>query len=180
MLHVFRKYAAFRILEYFFNHPTQEIHLKELARKLKMSSRSVKIYCDEFEKEGIILCKRKGNLRLFLLNNENYVVREMKRAYIVTLLKEWNIDKLSENAISIVIYGSHASGEYDEKSDLDILVIGNKNEVNRELLTKISEKIGKEVQLTVFPLHKWESIKGKDAFAKSVLRNHILIRGAPL
>ena len=178
MLHLFRRYAAFRILEFFFNHPTQEIHLKELARKLKMSPRSVKIYCDEFEKENILICRKQGNLRIFSLNNENYVVREAKRAYIATLLKELHIDKISENAISIAIYGSHATGEYDEKSDIDILVIGNEKEVNKKLLMKISEKTGKDLQLTVFPLHKWEAIKDKDAFAKSILRSHILIGGA--
>lgn len=180
MLHLFRRYAAFRILEHFLNHPTQEIHLKELARELKMSPRSVKIYCDELEKEGVIICRKQGNLRLFSLNNENYVVREMKRAYIAALLKELDIDKLSKKAISIAIYGSYASGEYDEKSDLDILVVGNKKEVNREILTNISEKIGKDIQLTVFPLYKWDAIRSKDAFAKSILRNYILIRGALL
>jgi len=55
MLHLFRRYAAFRILEFFLNYPTQEIHLKELAGKLEMSSMSIKIYCDEFEKENILL-----------------------------------------------------------------------------------------------------------------------------
>ena len=178
MLHLFRKYASFRILDYFLNHPTQEIHLKELARKLNMSPRSIKIYCDEFEKEEIILCRRQGNLRLFSLNNENYVVREVKRAYMAALLRELGIDKLSEKAISIAVYGSHASGEYDERSDLDILVIGK--EVDKKLLLNISKKLGKDVQLTIFPLQKWESIKNKDAFAKSILRNHILIGGAPL
>lgn len=180
MLHLFRRYAAFRILEFFFNHPTHEVHLKELARKLKMSPRSVKIYCDEFEKEEIIVCRKQGNLRIFSLNNGNYVVREAKRAYVANLLKELHIDKISENAISIAIYGSYATGEYDEKSDVDILVIGKEKEVNKKLLMEISKKTGKEIQLTVFPLHKWEDIKDKDAFAKNILRNHILIRGAPL
>lgn len=124
MLDLFRRCAAFRILEFPLQYPNEEIHLKELARKLSMSSRSIKIYCDEFEKEGILTCKRKGNLRLFSPDNESYVVKEMKRAYISALLKEMDIDSLSESAISIAIYSSYATGDYDERSDIDILVIG--------------------------------------------------------
>ena len=44
------------------------------------------------------------------------IVKEMKRLYIIILLKELGIDKISRNAISIAIYGSHATGEYDEKA----------------------------------------------------------------
>ena len=54
MLTVFRKFVGFKILEYFLKYPTAETYLKELAKKLQISPRSVKIYCDLFEKKGII------------------------------------------------------------------------------------------------------------------------------
>ena len=57
----FRKFVGFKLLEYFATHPSCEVHLKELARR-------VKIYCDMFERESIIISERKGNLRLFRLN----------------------------------------------------------------------------------------------------------------
>jgi len=180
MLDLFRKHTLFKILEYFFSRTDEEIHLKELARRLKLSPRSVKIYCDDLEKRGILFCRKQGNMRIFSLNNDNLIVKEMKRLYIIILLKELGIDKISRNAISIAIYGSHATGEYDEKSDIDLLVIGDKKDVDRNLLVRISKKIGKEIQLTIFPLHKWESIREKDPFAKSILRKHVLISGAPL
>lgn len=62
--------------------------------------------------------RRKGNLRLFTLNN-NFAVRELKKAYYAILLKELGIEKIAENCISLAIYVA-SSGDFDEKSDLDI------------------------------------------------------------
>jgi len=181
MLSEFRKFVGFKILEYFLTHPREEAYLKEIAKKLQVNPASVKNYCDIFEKEGLIKKKIKGNLHLFSTNNENFCIREMKKAYISSLLNELKIEKISENAISIAIYGSYASGDYDEKSDLDILIIGEEKDVKKEYLLKIMKKIGKEIQLTIIRPVKWEEMKRKnDPFVKSVLRNHILIKGVEL
>ena len=180
MLFTFRKFVGFKILEHFLFYPTEEIYLNEIARKLRISSGSAKRYCDLFVKEKIIKREKKGNLHTFWLNNDDFCVREMKRAYISLLLKEVGIEKASATAISVAIYGSYASGEYDEKSDVDLLVIGEEKNVNRKLIVEISGKIGREIQLTVIPPFKWERMKEEDHFAKSVLRKYILIRGAEL
>ena len=154
----FRKFVGFKILEYFLKYPTEQTYLKEMAKKLQISPRSVKIYCDLFEKEGIIKREIKGNMHIFTTNNDNFRVREMKRAYFINLLAEMNIQNISEECASIAIYGSYASGNYDEKSDVDILIIGEENQVERDIIVKIMEKIGKEFQLTIIPIIKWEKL----------------------
>ncbi len=179
MIKELRKFVGFRVLEYFITHPSEEIHLKELSRKLKISPGSAKTYCDVFERDGILLAERKGNLKLFKLNNNDFAVREMKKTYYLILLKEFGIEKLAENCISLAIYGSFASGNFDERSDLDVLVIGE--DVNRDSVLDLQEKLGREIQLTVIPYYKWEKMKKEgDKFAESVLRNHVLIKGAEL
>ena len=45
LIGVFRKFVGFKLLEYFVTHPSCEVHLKELARRVRVSPRSVKIYC---------------------------------------------------------------------------------------------------------------------------------------
>jgi len=181
MLTDFRKFVGFKILEYFFEYPTEQTYLKELAKKLQISPRSVKIYCDLFEKEGIIKREKKGNMHLFSTCNSNFRVREMKRAYFINLLAEMNIENIAEECASIAIYGSYASGNYDEKSDVDILIIGNEQHVKRDLIVKIMEIIDKEFQLNVIPIIKWEKMKkDQDHFVKNIIRNHILIKGVEL
>ena len=181
MLTIFRKFVGFKILEYFLKYPTEETYLKELAKKLQISPRSVKIYCDLFEKEGIIKREIKGNMHIFTTNNDNFRVREMKRTYFINLLAEMNINNIAEEFASIAIYGSYASGNYDEKSDVDILIIGNEQHVKRDKIVKIMEIIGKEFQLNVIPIIKWEKMKkDKDHFVKNIIRNHVLIKGVEL
>ena len=154
MLTSFRKFVGIKVLEYFLKYPTEKTYLKELAKKLQISPRSVKIYCDIFDKEGIIIREIKGNLHIFKTNNDNFRVREMKRAYFINILAELNIEKIAEDCASIAIYGSYASGIYDEKSDIDILIIGDEKNVKRELVVDIMNKIKKEIQLTVIPFIK--------------------------
>jgi uncharacterized protein len=181
MLTSFRKFVGFKILEYFLNNPTETIYLNELAKKLNVSPRSVKIYCDLFEKKEIIRREIRGNMHLFSTNNDNFCVREMKRAYISVILKEINIEKIADNSISIAIYGSYASGNYDEKSDMDVIVIGQERDVKRDIVVDIMKKIDKEIQLTVIPTIKWEKMKIEDdPFVKNIMKNHILIKGAEL
>jgi len=181
MLIEFRKFVGFKILEYFLKYPSEKTYLKELAKKLQISPRSVKIYCDLFDKEGIIKREIKGNMHIFSTNNEKFRVREMKRAYFINLLSEMNIENIAEEYASIALYGSYASGNYDEKSDVDILIIGKEQHVKRELIVKIMEKIGKEFQLNVIPIIKWEKMKkNRDHFVENIIRNHILISGVEL
>lgn len=177
----FGDFAGIRILHYFLGHPSKRIHLKELCRELALSPLTVKTYCDEFLENGWLLEERRANLRIFCLNNEHFVVKALKRAYFLEKLRAEKIEAITaEGAISLALYGSHASGEYDEKSDIDLFVVGRREQVNHAVLKSLEKKIGKQVQVTVFPLDKWEKNKASDPFMLSVLRNHVLINGAPL
>lgn len=177
----FGDFAGIRILHYFLGHPSERIHLKELCRKLALSPLTVKTYCDEFLGMDWLLEERRANLRIFCLNNEHFVVKALKRAYFLEKLHTEKAETITaEGAISLALYGSHASGEYDEGSDVDLLVIGRREQINHVALKSLEKNAGKQVQLTVFPLDKWEKNKAKDPFMLSVLRNHMLIKGAPL
>jgi len=178
MINEFRKFVGFKILEYFMLNPTEKTYLQELAKKLDVSPGSVNNYCNIFEKDGLIKREKKGNLHIFSTNNDNFRVRELKKAIFLNILGELGLEKISDDYTSIIIYGSHASGDFDERSDIDLLVIGNEDKVNKDLVVKIMKKVGKEIQLNVIQMIKWEKMKKKDdAFVKSVIKNHVLIKG---
>lgn len=176
-----KKCAGFKVLEYFLTHPSREVYLRELSLDLKMSTSSVKTYCDDFADEHIISEKRKGNLRLFQLNRDDFAIRSMMKAFHLLQLKRHSVDKVAVGSASIAIYGSFAFGDFDEKSDLDLLVIGDETEVRRDLVLELQNNLCREVQLTVIPPIKWEIMKkNREKFAESVLRNHVLVKGARL
>lgn len=174
------KFVGFRVLEFFLIHPSLEIHLNELARNLGVARGSAKIYCDAFVDEGLILESSKGNLRLFRLNRDDFAVGEMMRAYYLLILKHLGIERIAEGT-SLAIYGSFARGDIDELSDLDLLVIGEESNVDRDIVLKLQEALGRVVQLTVLPFYRWETMKKEgDKFAESVLRKHVLVSGVEL
>ena len=105
----------------------------------------------------------------------------MIKAYYLLKLKRLGIERLAEGCTSLAIYGSFARGDIDERSDLDLLVIGEESDVNRDGILKLQDSLGREVQLTMLPYYRWETMKKEDdRFAESVLRKHVLVSGVEL
>jgi predicted nucleotidyltransferase len=50
-------------------------------------------------------------------------------------------------------------GDFDEKSDIDVLVIGTEQDVDYTLVPEIDREVGHELQVTVIPYYEWESRK---------------------
>jgi len=81
----------------------------------------------------------------------------------------------------LALYGSGARGTYDENSDIDLLVIGEESCVRYDAVQAIEEELGFELQVTAIPYYRWEPMKESgDAFARSVIRDHILLAGVCL
>ena len=79
------------------------------------------------------------------------------------------------------MYGSHASGTYDRKSDIDILVISQQRKLNLDEIKKLEKKIGREIKIHSFSIGDWMRLKRRsDNFVMSVLKNHILLCGAEI
>jgi len=65
----------------------------------------------------------------------------MTKAYYLLRLKHLGIERLTKNCTSLAIYGSFARGDVDEKSDLDILVIGEESNVDRDKVLKLQDTL---------------------------------------
>ncbi len=177
----FAEFAGIRILDWFLAHPSQKIHFKQLCRELALSPLTVKSYCEEFLPCSWLLEERQANLRIFFLNNQHYSVRAMKRAHALEFLRKSGVEKAAgDEAISFALYGSHASGEYDEHSDFDFLLVGRREHADIGKLREFEKTTGKKAQLTIISLDKWETGKRRDPFVFSVLKNHAQLKGAPL
>jgi len=175
-----KKFKGWVTLEYFLK-TNKEIHVKGLARHLKISSQTANYYLKFYKKEGILKERQEGNLMLYSLT-DNSLVRQLKIFYILNILSEFSKKFVKQNKVtSILLYGSHASGTYDRNSDIDVLIISQSKKLNLDEVKRLERKTGKEVKIQVFSLGEWRNLKRKkDSFIQSVISKHVLLYGAEI
>jgi predicted nucleotidyltransferase len=82
------------------------------------------------------------------------------------------VDRLLElEPTSIILYGSFARGENDEKSDIDILVIAEKKDV-----PNLQGTLGREVNVSVYSEAEWNNKAKED----KAFYEQVIIYGVPL
>lgn len=178
MIREFKKYQGVNVLNFFLENPDLDIHIKELSRRLKISPATSKKFCNLFNNENILTSEKKGNSIFFKLNNSDNYIQLLKKTYAISKIKE-NWKKVSVDGLkSVVVYGSYASGEYSNNSDIDLLLITRKRDINNSFILKFQNKIKREVNITKMTYMEWQKLKQKsDPFAKEVTENHFIIQG---
>jgi len=157
-----------KALGFFVENPYYEIYLREFGRKLGISINSAQRFLSLFLKQGFILEFRKGNLRYFKANLDSVVFRNIKKTFSLKKIEDSGLlDVLKENFSNAVLFGSLSKGTDDLDSDIDLVCIGIKKEIN---LLQFEKKLGKEINLHTFTLARWkEQKKENKAFYQDVI-----------
>ncbi|MEW5936682.1 MAG: nucleotidyltransferase domain-containing protein [Candidatus Thermoplasmatota archaeon] len=185
MLVLMRKYAAWRIVEFFLRNPSASVYVKELAASLSMSSYTTSRVLAQLREEGILDCETCARAKFYSLA-DNPTVRALKRLRIIADIEQAglvkNILSVDEDAISIALYGSYATGEYDEKSDMDIVCLSDvREEEFADCVRKLERALGLELSLRVLPVRLWKEMARKDpVFYDNVVRSMVLLHGTSL
>lgn len=163
--------------KHFLDNPYEEIYLRELARKLKLSPFATKKYADVLLKEGLIIETRKANLRYFKANLANLFFKHLKISLNIKIILDSNLvaflkENIS-NVSSIVLFGSFARGENTKKSDVDIVIIGKKKYLN---LNKFERKISGDINMHIFSWSDWRNKIKKD----KPFYYEVILHGIPL
>lgn len=178
MLYGWNGFKGWRVLEFFLN-TNRKTHVKGFARELKISPGTAQVYLKEYEKQGILEKEHVANSINYRLA-ETPLTIELKKTYFLSLLREFAEEFIKENphVSTLALYGSHAKGNYDEKSDIDLLAISQVKKIATKAIEKLESKIGKEARIQVFTVAEWKSMINKgDNFAKAVSENHIILQG---
>ncbi len=181
LLEEWRKFKGWSVLEFFLREQ-QKIHVKGLARALRISPRTAQTYMQLYEKEGILLRENIGNLALYGMIN-GPLTYELRRAYIMLSIKQYADGFISDNPAitSLIMYGSSARGDYDRNSDIDLLVVSSTKAPNLRQIRLAETAMSKELKLEILTLGELRRLaEKKDKFYLSVLQNNILLYGAGL
>ena len=179
------KYKEWNLLKIFLSNPDHAFYTKELSRKTGIASGTVNNFLRNIQKDDFLIKEIVGNVHLYRLNNELQIVKQLK---IFNTILEFQQNRLAEqltktesSIISIILYGSHANGENDSKSDVDLLLILNSKKNFTSVVQKIEEKIKKPISIQMMNIAEWQVLKEKDKiFYESILINHIVLYGSEL
>lgn len=144
MYHMIQKCSYNRILEIFFQEPTNLHFIREIGKRIKLAPTSVRNNVQDMLKTGLILNKKARPFDGFVANRDNDLFLFYKRAYnLYSLyeLKQYITRRLYPK--NTILFGSYSRGEDIESSDVDILIISNtKRELNvSEFEKRLKRKI---------------------------------------
>lgn len=178
MFKEWKKFRGWVVMEYFMKNPQSRIHVKGLSAGLKISPRTSQTYLEEYHKSGILRKEVAGNVHQFSLENGNPLARALKRTYVLSKIMESGfIDDIKGHALAAAIYGSCASGDYAENSDVDILIIAD-DDISADAVRNLESAVGKEASITRMSVSEWKRKKeSREPFAQSVLRNSVVLLG---
>ncbi len=161
------------ILEYFLRHPTQQIHLRELARQTGFSPAGALKVVENLVRQRILLKRKTRVVTNLQTNVESPCWLPLKRAYnLYSVHVSGIVEALGdayEEPAAIVLFGSYARGDDTEMSDIDLAVV---TPLVRAFSRKPFEKsLGKHINIIELELSK-----AKEEFIES-LANGIVLRG---
>src|SRR3990167_6895332 len=139
------------VLGYFFINPQAEMYLNEMARKFKLDRGNLVRKLAEWEKEGVLLKNKKGNLSLYTVNRDYPFWLELKKIF----KKSFGLESaLKEKLKSIkglktaIIFGSYAKDKLSGESDIDLLLVGAHNFLSAQrAIVKLQEQFDREINI---------------------------------
>ncbi len=168
-----------KILAEFTSDYNSKYYGSAIASKLNMNQKTVSNVLNKLEKQHIIKYKEEGRNKYYFLNKLNPSTKEMiklvevnKRIVLFEKYKKLSslFSEIEKRAKGItIIFGSYANFTKNEKSDLDVFVIGSVADIS-DLETLYNIKIN-IVKSTI------DKFKSNNLFLKEIINNHILLKG---
>ena len=175
-----KKYALFKVLNVLIN--SKDISLRDVAKKAKIGVATSKSCLDYLREKNIVKRKIVGKSHLFSMNLDNYVSRHIKILNSLNTIKNSGLVeellKRHRTINSILLYGSLARGDDDEKSDIDILIISRKP----IKLKPLKSHLKREVTIVAYTLSEWrkKSVTDKPFYDRVIMDGIALYGEKPI
>jgi len=176
-----------KILALFTTDYQRAIHLREIARNIQTDKKAVGIHLNRLENLNVLQSTQKGRNKEYHLNLGNPVTKHylilaetyttityLEDNFIIKKLTGEIVDKISG---TIILFGSYAKGEATEDSDIDLLVITEKD-IDRKIIIDAARIMGKEINIKTTTQKQFQNgIKENDPLIKEITQNHIVLKG---
>jgi len=147
------------ILSIFFESPTKEFNVREIARLVKITPATVSKRLKKLASKGFIKYRKERLLDLYKANLDSDEYLDLKVYYNIRRLRETDLIKaINEQYLkpTIILFGSGIKGLDVEDSDMDLVIISENTEQlkNQKLFEK---KLKRSLQL--FPIKELKDLR---------------------
>ena len=165
-----------RLLVFYFTNPTARLHLRDLAKRLRIDPSNLSKELERMERDGLFRSEISGRQKYFQLDRTYPLFREVRSIVAKTI---GAIPMMGESLRRIEgieeawLYGSFARNQQDAASDIDVLVIGAPSgEVIAEGVRKLERELGREINYTVMTRKEFNARRARrDVFLENVWHN---------
>lgn len=157
----------------------QNVHIRGLAKLINTNQTTIARKVIELEKNNVVDFRIEGKNKVFFIKNsieakESIKILEHKKLLeILSKVSELRIivEKIKEdsNIHLAILFGSYAKGTRTEKSDIDLYV-----ETENQNMKKKLELINSKLSIKIGLFDK------KNLLIKEIIKNHIIIKGVDL
>jgi predicted nucleotidyltransferase len=162
-------------------------HVRAVARETNIDVKAIQLQLKMLEKINVVSSTQKGRNKEYSLNLDNYLTKYYMIlaetfASITYLSKNFEIKKLFSEigdkiGDSVMLFGSFAKGEMTPKSDIDLLVIGDKKS-NLDAVRETGRLIGREIGVKSTTEEKFlEGLMNGDPLIREVVASHVILKG---
>lgn len=144
-------FKELNILKIFLESPTKEFNIREFGRILKIAPATASSQLKFFAKKDILKERKERNLLLYKANLGSDIYLDIKKFYNTRKIKDSGlIEDINKFYLkpTISLFGSASNGLDTEDSDIDLLIISEKEKEfpNKELFEK---KLNRKLQLFI-------------------------------
>ncbi|MFA4942502.1 MAG: nucleotidyltransferase domain-containing protein [Patescibacteria group bacterium] len=162
-----------KVLGYYFVNPKARHYVRELAGLLKIDPGNLSKKMAELKREGLFLMEGEGKNCYFTLNESFPLLNEYKNIYES---KFGVIESLSSALQSVTglteayLFGSYVKGNFENGSDLDLLVVGSHNcTLVSRCLAPLEKLWHREINVIDFSKEDFsQKIKNKDPLLENI------------
>ena len=169
-----------KLLAYSFTHPDEEYYVRELAGIIDVDVGNLSRELRKFKKEGLYKSSLRGSLKIYALNKNYPLFKEVKDIIFKTVGVEGALKQLisSYKDISFAfIYGSYAKNTEKKTSDIDLVLVG-RFPLDRltNQIRKLESRLGREINFNYYSEENFRNEKNKkDSFLNIIFKNKIII-----
>ena len=167
-----------QVLTLFMMNIGREFYLREVAHRTGLPVRAVQRELTRLTEAGILVRDDRGNRSYYTTNRQSPVVPDLRNLVLRTSAVADTLREslaLQDADISFAfVYGSFASGSETPRSDVDILVVGDRIDVHviNSWAMERETALGRRINYVILTVAEYEDrIRADDEFLHEVMAN---------